>query len=59
MFNNSIEKVGKITYTQQMNVLLNSVENMQVELEQILVIGITIVITFVLFIFTYKKSGLE
>lgn len=59
MFNENIEKVGKITYTQQLNILLSRVEDMHVDAEQILVMGITILLTFVLFVFAYKKSGLE
>lgn len=59
MFNESIKKIGKITYTSQMNTLLYNVGNIELELEQILVIGITIVITLGLFIIAYKKRGLE
>ena len=59
MFNDSIEKIGKITYTQQLSVLLSMVEKMQLEIEQPLVIGVTIFITLILFIVAYKKSGLE
>lgn len=59
MFNDNIEKVGKITYTQQLNILLSRVEDMHVETEQILVMGITVLLTFILFVVAYKKSGLE
>ena len=59
MFNSTIKKIGKITYTQQINTLLSGVEDMQFQLEPILVIGITALITIVLFAVAYKKGGLE
>lgn len=59
MFNDSIKKIGKITYTQQMNTLLYSVGDLKIKAEQILVIGITIVVAIIAFIIAYKKSGLE
>lgn len=59
MFNESIKKIGRVAYTSQMNTLLYSVGEIKIELEQFLVIGITILAAFLLFIFSYKKSGLE
>ena len=59
MFNSTIKKIGKITYTQQINTLLSGVEDMQFQLQPILVIGITALITIVLFAVAYKKGGLE
>lgn len=59
MFNDSIKKVGRITYTQQINTLLYNVKDLQIELEQIVVLGITTLLTIILFVLAYKKSGLE
>ena len=59
MFNETIKKMGKIIYTQQISVMLNSVNEFEIEAEQILVIGITIMIAFLAFVFAYKKRGLE
>lgn len=59
MFNDVIKKVGKVTYTQQINMLLSNVQDLEVSTEPILVIGITALLTLVLFVLAYKKSGLE
>lgn len=59
MFNDVIKKVGKVTYTQQINMLLFNVQDLEVSTESILVIGITALLTLVLFVLAYKKSGLE
>ena len=59
MFNESIKKIGKLTYTQQMNTLLYNVGDLKIEAEQFLVIGVTIIVAIVLFVIAYKKAGLE
>ena len=59
MFNETIKKMGKVIYTQQISMMLNSVNEFEIEAEQIFVIGITIVIAFLAFVFAYKKRGLE
>lgn len=59
MFNDSIKKIGKFTYTQQMNVMLNNVDNLRLEAEQFLVIGVTVIVAIILFVFAYKRTGLE
>ena len=59
MFNDSIKKIGKFTYTQQMNVMLNNVDNLRLEAEQFLVIGVTVIAAIILFVFAYKRTGLE
>ena len=51
MFNDSIKKIGKFTYTQQMNVMLNNVDNLRLEAEQFLVIGVTVIVAIILFVF--------
>lgn len=59
MFNESIKKFGKITYTQQINSLLTNVENLQIKTEHFVVIGMTVLIALVLFVLAYKRTGLE
>ena len=53
MFNESIKKVGKITYTQQINSLLTNVENLQIKTEHFVVIGMTVLIALVLFVYFF------
>ena len=59
MFNESIKKFGKITYTQQINSLLTNVENLQIKTEHFVVIGMTVLIALVLFVLAYKRTGFE
>lgn len=59
MFNDTIKKVGGIAYTQQLSEMLNNVSNLKIELEQVLVIGITMLLAAGLFVYAYKRSGLE
>ncbi len=59
MFNDGIAKVAKITYSQQVNTLLNRIGQMEVKPEQAGVILINMVIAIVLFAVAYRKTGLE
>lgn len=59
MFNDTIKKVGRLAYTQQINNLLGSVHKLQIQTETVVVIGITILVTTVLFTVVYKKNGIE
>ena len=56
-FNETVEKVAGILYTQQMNVIVN---DFSVSLfEPLLVIAANIVVLTVVFVFAYKKKGLK
>ena len=59
MFNEGIAKVAKIIYSQQMNLLLGQVENVQIGWEPVAVIGGNILVAAVLFVVAYRRSGLE
>lgn len=59
MFNETIDKVAKCTYTKQIFTLLNRVENMQIETIQWSVILVNVIITISLFVYAYKKGGLK
>ena len=59
MFNEGIAKVAKITYSQQINTLLNRAGQMEVKPEQAGVILLNMVIAIILFAVAYRKTGLE
>lgn len=59
MFNEGIEKIARITYSQQINLLINKVENAEVSVESICVIILNMVAAILLFGYAYRKSGLE
>ena len=59
MFNDGIAKVAKITYSQQVNIMLNQIGQVDVKTEQIGVIAVNMVIAIVLFVIAYRKTGLE
>lgn len=59
MFNESIEKIAKVTYSQQLSILINGLGTAEVKPESILVIAANIIISAVLFAIVFKKKGLE
>lgn len=58
MFNTSIEKVARITYSQQINILISQVEQMSVKFENVFVIMVNMTMAIALFIYGYRKTGL-
>ena len=59
MFNESIEKIAKVTYSQQLSILINGLGTAEVKPESILVINANFIISAVLFALVFKKKGLE
>ncbi|MBQ6888199.1 MAG: ABC transporter permease [Lachnospiraceae bacterium] len=59
MFNDSIAKIAKFTYSQQIHLLINQLEQMEIKFEQTGVVLINMVVAVVLFVFAYKRTGLE
>lgn len=59
MFNESIEKIARITYSQQISILINGLGNADVQPESILVIALNFAVSAVLFIVAFRKKGLE
>ena len=59
MFNESVEKIARITYSQQMTVLINGLGSSEMTAESLIVIVANFVIAAALFIIVYKKKGLE
>ncbi|MBR3970191.1 MAG: ABC transporter permease [Ruminococcus sp.] len=59
MFNKSVEKAAEITYTQQLNKLINGLGTTEIKAESIVVIVVNFVVMAVLFAAAFRKKGLE
>lgn len=59
MFNDKIEKIANLTYTQQLSDVINGLGSSSVTVENILVPIVNFVFAVVLFVFTLKKRGME
>ena len=59
MFNDKIEKIANMTYTQQLSNVINSVENYDVTLENVIVPVVNFLLAAVLFVLAFKKRGME
>lgn len=57
MFNDNIGKVSRITYSQQINNLMQQVGRINLSMENILVIMVNLLIAVVLFMYAYKRCG--
>lgn len=59
MFNENIEKVARITYSQQMSILINGIGNSAIKPESIIIIAVNFVVASILFTLAFRKKGLE
>lgn len=59
MFNDKIEKVANLTYTQHLSVLINGLGTASIEAKNLLIPAINLLIAAVLFIAAFKKRGME
>lgn len=59
MFHEGIEKVARITYSQQIHSLIYQLDSMESIAEPAGVIVVNMIIAVVLFIYAYRRSGLE
>ena len=59
MFNESIEKIARITYSQQMSILINGLGNTEIKAESVIVIAVNFAVMAVLFAVAFKKKGLS
>ncbi len=59
MFNDKIEKVANLTYTQHLSVLINGLGTASIEAKNLLVPAINLLIAAVLFAAAFKKRGME
>lgn len=58
-FNSSIAKVSKFVYSEQLSHMLSSIEHMQIEGENIIIILANVLIVTGLFVIAYHKSRLD
>lgn len=59
MFNEKIEKVANLTYTQHLSVLINSLGTAPIKAENLLVPAANCLLALVLFVLSFKKRGME
>lgn len=59
MFNESIKNIARITYSQQMSILINGIGTVDIKAESVVVIALNFVIMAALFAVAFKKKGLE
>lgn len=59
MFNETIKKAARFAYSEQISILINSLEAEAVSAENIVVILMNITIAFGFFIFAYRRCGLS
>lgn len=57
-FNETIAKIAKVTYSQQVNLLFSQIHDLQLRTENVVIISLNMAIAFLLFFYAYKKSGL-
>ena len=59
MFNDKIEKVARIFYTQQLRVLMNQMSFEGIKPESIMILAVNAVLAIALFFVAFKRKGLE
>ena len=59
MFNESIKNIARITYSQQMSILINGIGTVDIKAESTLVIAVNFLIMALLFAVVFRKKGLE
>ena len=59
MFNESIEKIAKITYSQQISLLINSIGITSIQFENVAIIVVNLLLVVIGFAIAFKKRGLE
>lgn len=59
MFNESIEKIARITYSQQMSILINGLGTSEINIESVVIIAVNFLVAILLFAVAFKKKGLE
>jgi ABC-2 type transport system permease protein len=59
MFNDKIEKIARIFYTQQIRVLLNNMTFDGIKPDSIVIIAVNAALAIILFFAAFKRKGLE
>lgn len=58
LFNTTIAKIAKFTYTEQISLMIGQVNNLQLEAGNVCIVIVNMLITAILFTAAYKKCGL-
>lgn len=59
MFSEGIEKVARVTYSQQIYSLIYQLDAIDSVVEPVAVIAVNMILAIILFIYAYRRSGLE
>lgn len=59
MFNETIAKVAKFTYTEQINRLIGQIGDLSIAKENVFVVGGNAIVALALFLLAYRKRGLK
>ena len=59
MFSEGIEKAARITYSQQIHSMIYQLDSIDSVAEPVGVIAINMMVAIMLFIYAYRRSGLE
>lgn len=59
LFNSTIAKIAKFTYSEQISRMLHQIGNLQIDIKTICIIGANIILFAGLFVTAYRKCGLE
>lgn len=59
MFNETIKKIARFAYSQQISLWINQIENAEWGMEQPVGILLNMVVALILFVYAYRKVGLE
>ena len=59
IFNETIAKVAKFTYSQQVSLLINGIGTADITSENLVILGTNMAVAVVLFLAAFRKKGLE
>ena len=57
-FNDKISAIAKFTYSYQMQMIVNNIADFKIEMENVVVVGVNMLIAAVLFVVVYRKKKL-
>lgn len=58
-FNEKIAKLAKITYSQQISMLINNINDVTIEMENVVILLANMLVAIVLFLLAFYRKGLE
>lgn len=59
MFNQTVANIARFTYSEQLRILISQPERFELSAEMIVVLSVNTILALALFVFAYKKCGLE